>query len=122
MQLDVIVKWIIEREMHFTLIRSVVMKKHLILSLFILSFIFLKVSYAQELFLVKNIFPDRLSDVDQIKTLKYQQVVNDVSAGSLDPKQIKKLKEYESYNFKPGNRIVAIFAFYPEKDSKLEFS
>jgi hypothetical protein len=56
-------------------------------------------SFAQELFMCKNVFIKEPISQEQIKTLREEQV----------------------YSFMPGNRIVAIFIFYPRKDGVLEF-
>jgi len=56
-------------------------------------------SFAQELFMCKNVFIKEPISREQVKTLREEQ----------------------AYSFSPGNRIVAIFIFHPKKDAVLEF-
>jgi len=74
-------------------------KKALGFLLMILFVFYCDFSFAQELFMCKNVFINEPISREQIKTLR----------------------ETQTYSFRPGNRIVAVFIFHPRKDAILEF-
>lgn len=67
--------------------------------LIIVLLFYFELSFAQELFMLKNVFIKEPIDGSQIKMLHGAQL----------------------YHFKPGNRIVAVFCFNPPNDGDLEF-